>query len=105
MKIIWSDFAIKDLKQIFNYYKSRASKKVAHKIRKQILQSSQQLSNHPELGPTEFYLEKLGQNHRYLLTGNYKVIYRIEEDRILINDVFDVRQHPDKINDKNRIQD
>jgi toxin ParE1/3/4 len=39
MKIIWTDFAIENLKIIFEYYAKNANKKVAHKIRKQILHS------------------------------------------------------------------
>jgi len=102
MKIIWSDFAIENLKDIFDYYQIKASKKVAHKIRKEILNSTKQLINNPESGQTEFYLEKLKQNHRYVLSDNFKIIYRIGNDEIFINDVFDVRQNPNKMIDKER---
>lgn len=97
MKIIWSDFAIGNLKNIFNYYKIKASTKVAHEIRKQIFESTKQLIDNPESGQVEFHLKKLEQNHRYLLSGNYKIIYRIGKDRIFVNDVFDVRQNPNKM--------
>lgn len=97
MKIIWSDFAIENLKNIFKYYKIKASTKVAHEIRKQIFESTKKLINNPESGQVEFHLEKLEQNHRYLLSGNYKVIYKIEKDRIFVNDVFDVRQNPNRM--------
>ncbi len=96
-KIIWSDFTIENLKDIFEYYKIKASKKIAEKIRRQILASTKQLTQNPESGQIESYLEKLKQNHRYLLSGNYKIIYRIEKDQIFINDVFDVRQNPNKM--------
>ena len=43
MQIIWSNFAIENLKAIFDYYKERAGKKVAHKIRRQILDATKQL--------------------------------------------------------------
>ncbi|MBZ9728618.1 type II toxin-antitoxin system RelE/ParE family toxin [Salegentibacter sp. JZCK2] len=98
MKIIWSDFAIYNLKAIFEYYAVNANKKVAHKLRKQILQSTDRLIKNPESGQIETYLVKFQKNHRYILSGNYKIIYRIENDTIIINDVFDVRQNPDKIN-------
>ena len=102
MKIIWSDFAIENLKQIVDYYNDKASKKVAHKIRKQILDSTKQLLYNPESGQTEISLEKLNQNHRYILSGNYKIIYRTSEDVIFVNDVFDVRQNPNKMMDQKR---
>lgn len=48
MKIIWTDFAIENLKIIFEYYTDKANKKVAHKIRKQILNSTRQLVQNPK---------------------------------------------------------
>ncbi|HLV70228.1 MAG TPA: type II toxin-antitoxin system RelE/ParE family toxin [Xanthomarina sp.] len=102
MKIIWTDFAIENLKDIFDYYAENASKKIAHKVRKQILDTSMQLLNNSESGQIEFHLQNLNQNHRYLLSGNYKIIYRIIDNLIIINDVFDTRREPIKMNDKNR---
>jgi len=87
---------------MFDYYSKTASKKVAHKIRRQILSSTKRLNKNPKMGQMEFYLEKLKENHRYILSGNYKVIYKIDNSKIIITDVFDVRQNPDKINDTSR---
>ena len=97
MKIIWTDFAIQNLKDIFDYYSKNANKKVAHKIRKQILASTKQLIQNPESGQTELNLEKLIQKYRYLVVGNYKVIYKFVQDEIRIIDIFDTRQNPLKI--------
>ena len=102
MKIIWTDFAIDNLKDIFDYYSSKKRKKVAHKIRKQILESTKRLINNPESGQVELNLEKLNQNHRYIVCGNYKVIYKVENKEIIINDIFDGRQNPIKMNDDKR---
>ena len=43
MKIVWTEFAIENLKDIFDYYSNKASKRTAHKILKQILNSTKQL--------------------------------------------------------------
>ncbi|MGO3708449.1 type II toxin-antitoxin system RelE/ParE family toxin [Mesonia hippocampi] len=102
MKIIWTDFAVESLKDIFDYYSDKVSRKIAHKIRKQIFSSTKQLIKNPASCQLELNLEKLKQNHRYLVNGNYKIVYRINENEIIINDVFDTRQDPIKINDKNR---
>ena len=53
MKIIWSDFAIENLKDIFDYYKIKASSKVAQKIRREILESTKLLIHNPESGQIE----------------------------------------------------
>lgn len=102
MEIIWTDFATQNLKAIFQYYAERASRKVAHKVRKEILNSTIQLKKYPESGQQELNLAKLNQKHRYLVTGNYKVIYRIEKKSAIIIDVFDTRQNPDKMADETR---
>jgi plasmid stabilization system protein ParE len=102
MDIIWTDFAIKNLKNIFDYYSNKASHKTAQKIKNQILYTTRQLIQNPESGQLESNLEKLEQNHRYLVSGNYKIIYRIIDHQIIINDVFDTRQNPVKMNDENR---
>ena len=71
MQIIWSDFAINNLKEIFDYYKTNVSLKIAHAIRKQILEATKQLQRFPESGSPEFYLEELQLNHRYLVINNF----------------------------------
>ncbi|MBU4538181.1 MAG: type II toxin-antitoxin system RelE/ParE family toxin [Weeksellaceae bacterium] len=102
MKIIWTDFAIENLKDIFDYYALKANKKVAHQIRKQILDSTKQLLQNPESGPVELNLEKSKANYRYLISGNYKIIYKTHPNQIVIIDIFDARQDPGKMNDKTR---
>jgi plasmid stabilization system protein ParE len=67
MIIIWTDFKIKNLKDIFDYYNTEVNKKIAHKIRREILQSTNQLKNNSKSGQIKFNLEKLEQNHRYLV--------------------------------------
>ena len=103
MKIVWTNFAVKNLKDIFDYYSTKANKKVAHKIRRQILKSSKQLKNNPNSGQIEQSLKTLKENHRYLVSGTYKLIYRIMDNQVIINDVFDTRQNPSKMNDEKRI--
>lgn len=101
-EILWSDFATESLNDIFDYYKLKANRKVANKIKRQILHSTRQLLKNPESGQIEYYLKGQKQNYRYLVNGNYKIIYRIENDKIHINDVFDTRQNPTKILDEDR---
>ena len=102
MKIIWSDFASKMLKEIFLYYKENASMTVAKKIRDEIFKSTKQLQHHPQLGQTELNLIQLNEGHRYLVERNYKIVYKQVTEGILITDIFDTRQDPQKINDEKR---
>lgn len=76
MKILWSDFSIEMLFEIYNYYKEKASPAIAKKIRAEIFTAAKQLKKHPSSGQIELNLENLNQGHRYLLTGNYKIVYK-----------------------------
>ena len=98
MDVVWSEFSQSILRDIFNYYKKNASKAVAVKIKNQILLSTKHLAENPEVGQIEPLLEELNENHRHIVTGNFKGVYKITENHILITDVFDTRQNPLKMN-------
>ena len=102
MNIIWSNFAIKSLKEIFLYYKQVAGSKVANKIKNNIFNSTKQLIQFPKSGQIEEILKELNEEYRYLVTGNHKIIYKEVKEGILIIDIFDTRQNPIKMKDPNR---
>lgn len=102
MKIIWSDFASETLSEIYQYYKEKASPTIAQKIKAKIFTATRQLKKHPSSGQIEINLEELNEGHRYLVKGNYKIIYKEIPEGMLITDVFDTRQDPININDENR---
>ena len=102
MKIIWSDFASECLKEIYLYHKEVASESIAKGLKTNIFNTTRQLNKHPLSGQIEETLATLEQGHRYLVKGNYKIIYRKVKEGILITDIFDTRQDPIKINHPNR---
>jgi toxin ParE1/3/4 len=97
MKVIWTDFASDSLFEIFKYYKEAAGENVAQRIKSNIFTALRQLKKHPLSGQIETNLQKLGEDHRYIIKGNYKIIYKRVKEGILITDVFDTRQDPVKI--------
>lgn len=102
MKVIWSDFASKTLKDIYDYYKEVASKTIARKIKENIFIATRQLINHPESGQIEETLLQFEEGHRYLVNNNYKIVYKKVKEGVLITDVFDTRQDPININNPKR---
>ena len=98
MKILWTDFASSVLANIYSYYRVEASLKVAKRIRSDVFKAVRQLEHHPQSGQIEETLKELGEDHRYLVVGNHKVVYKQIPEGILITDVFDTRQDPEKIN-------
>lgn len=102
MKVIWSIFAAKELKEIFDYYKDIAGIPIAKRLRDRIFSSTIQIKNQANSGQIEPTLSRLNEEHRYLVCGNYKVIYKKVKEGILITDIFDTRQDPKKINTPER---
>ena len=99
MKVIWSDFASDELKNIYRYYKEVAGTKTARKIKARIFETTKQLVKFSKSGSAEENLQELKEGHRYLVAGKYKVIYKIADDTIYITDVFSCEQNPQKMKD------
>lgn len=99
LEIIWSDFADKQLDEIFDYYNKNASTKVAKKLIKNLLNEPKILIENPFIGQMENLLQDRTTTYRYLIYKNYKIIYSIDQEHgfIKIADVFDTRQYPEKI--------
>ncbi len=99
LKIYWTDFAKKELKKIFNFYKDEASIRVASKLTTEIVLEVLKLEKQSNIGRIEELLKHRGQSFRYLVYKNYKIIYWTNKNksRIEIIDIFDTRQNPIKI--------
>ena len=100
LKIYWTDFSKQELKEIYKYYKEKASSTVAKNLVIGITKEVEKLKNQQTIGQEEVLLENDSRDFRYLLYNNhYKIIYwvNIEENRIEIFDVFDTRQNSIKI--------
>jgi len=100
LRINWTDFAKKELKNIFDYYKENAGLNVARKIVIDITRESLKLQKQPNIGQKEELLQDSDLDYRYFLHEHYKVIYCINKNTIDVYDVFDTRQNPKKITRK-----
>ncbi|SCY99879.1 type II toxin-antitoxin system RelE/ParE family toxin [Flavobacterium caeni] len=98
-KIIWSDQAEIELDKIFEYYFEFVSVRVAKNLLKEIIEEPNKLISNPEISQREDLLLDREDEYRYLVCGNYKLIYSVDEKakHIKIADVFDTRQNPSKI--------
>jgi plasmid stabilization system protein ParE len=97
LRVFWTDTARFQLEDIFNYYKDKASLKVARKLVKQIIDRTIQLEKNPNSGPKEPLLSDKKFPYRYLVEGNYKIIYWKQDNYIKIATVFYCRQNPEKM--------
>lgn len=97
VKILWSDTALVQLEDIFDYHKTNISSKIARNLVKSIVQKAQILESNPFIGVKEPLLSNRPFEYRYLVVKNYKIIYRFNDQFIKINMVFDCRQNPIKL--------
>jgi len=97
LSVLWTDTAKFQLKGIYNYHKKKANKTIAKKLVKSIIERTIQLAKNPNSGPKEQIPSEKNFDYRYLVEGNYKIIYWIQDVNVTIAMVFDCRQNPEKI--------
>ncbi len=94
MKLVYTQQAITSLKEALKFISPKVTDKKLVQIRNKILDT---LLLHPQKGQIEPYLTHLELDHRRIIEGNYKIIYRVVGEYIYITDIFDSRQDPDKM--------
>ncbi len=95
--IEWSVRARTRVQEVYDYLFDKAGERVARKITGRIYARADILLANPRAGQRESVLEDSGAEFRYLVEGNYKIIYWIEPDRVTISTVFDCRRDPQHI--------
>lgn len=99
MEIQWSETALVDLDSIYNFIALDSEKYAIQEIEK-ILESTRQLTDFPLSGPEIKFRERKTRSYRYLVHRNYKIVYSIRNEDVLIETVFDTHQNPKKLSKK-----
>jgi plasmid stabilization system protein ParE len=94
MKVVYTEQAIVSLQECLDFFPPQVSAEKVNEVRDKILAKADMLLENPHIGQLEEYLEHMGQSHRRVVEGHYKIIYKIEGDVIII---FDSRQDPSKM--------
>jgi plasmid stabilization system protein ParE len=97
--IVWAGTALQDLDDIYEWI-SFDSVTAAGKITNALFDTTLRLKTNPLLGIEEKKLKHRKQEYRYIIYGNYKVVYRTEEDIIYVIKVFDTRRDPEDLFDR-----
>ena len=79
--VLWTEFAIEDLKSIHDYI-SKDSKVYESRFVEKLMSRVDQLETNPKSGRIvpEFNIETL----RELIEGNYRIVYKIHSDHVSI---------------------
>ena len=94
MKIEWRDKAVEELQSIYDYIYFRSPQN-AENVVDTLLELGNSLAEFPEKFPVEPILNK--ENVRFVAKWDYKIIYRIEKNKIIILRVFHSKQDLEKL--------
>lgn len=97
MKLVYTEQAISSLQECLDFFPPDVSAEKVNEIRDRILARADKLLLSPYMGQQEEYLSHMGQSHRRVVEGIYKIIYRVENDVIIITDIFASPQDPSKM--------
>lgn len=100
MRINWLEPARERIDSIFDYLKPVAGIRVARKVVRDLYARPGILIRNPLAGPREESVEDQPEGYRYLVEGNYKIIYFVDGDQINIATVWDCRMDPAALADR-----
>lgn len=79
------------LEELFNYSENEWSEKVKNDFIKKFENAIYQIQKFPEIAPKSNIISNL---HKYVVTKQTSIIYRIDEKSITILTIFDNRMNP-----------
>lgn len=96
MKVVITSRSLERLEESLRFYLEELDlplEKVLA-LKDQLIRQASSLSKNPYKGQLEPYLSKLQNGHRRVIAGNFKIIYKIQDDIVYITDFFDSRKNP-----------
>jgi Txe/YoeB family toxin of Txe-Axe toxin-antitoxin module len=99
VKVVLTQESLERLEKVLRFYieELEVPKAKVSEIKNRLIERTRSLSKNPYQGQYEPYLVKLKQGHRRLIEGNFKIVYRIEDDTVYVVDFFDSRENPSKM--------
>lgn len=83
--------AVIRLEELFNYLENEWSEKVKNDFIKKFENSICQIQKYPKIAPKSNVISNL---HKYVVTKQTSIIYRIDKNSITILTIFDNRMNP-----------
>ena len=97
VKIIWTKRAFGQFERSIKYILEDQGLIYAKIVHEKILESISFLSQHPQLGPSEPSLKHKKANYRFLVVWSYKIIYKVDSDKVTIARLFHTSRNPRKL--------
>lgn len=94
MKLVISTEARRSLARTIRLLARTHSKEYLVRLKREVDQQVKQLLIRPLAGAFEPELEHLGAEHRRVVVGPFKIIYRLTTNAVYVTDIFDSRRDP-----------
>lgn len=101
-EVIWTEPALDELNQVYEYYRKNYSESAAVNIFNKLVDAADSLSPFPNMASVEELLKHRKECFRSLVEGNYKIIYYVVNDTIYVATLWDCRQNPIRLLDRFR---
>ncbi|MBL0128983.1 MAG: type II toxin-antitoxin system RelE/ParE family toxin [Flavobacteriales bacterium] len=95
MIVVVAEKAWSDLDRALAHVLDRFGPATAMRVEQDVIAAIKLIQKFPNGGQLEPWLEHLGMQHRRVIVGPLKIIYRIHGKTIYIPEIFDSRRDPD----------
>ncbi len=102
MQVKFTKQAQDELDKIADYYSTNANEDVAERLVVGIVAKATALQRFPNLGVLDPNLVNARFTYKYVVYKKFKIIFRKTKNVIYINDIFDARQDPQKLVERNK---
>ncbi|MFT6883329.1 MAG: plasmid stabilization system protein ParE [Marinoscillum sp.] len=99
MRVIYTAQSIDSLEEFLSFAieDQNLSPEKATLLKNILFDRADSLALNPHKGQLEEYLQHLKEDHRRIIEGHFKIVYKIENEAIYITDFFDSRQEITKM--------
>lgn len=96
-RVIVTVEAMNSLERAVEFYEHKLPANKLNSLFMEVLDRVESLGFTALHGQLEPSLSGEGKGHRRLIEGHFKIIYRVEDETVYVTDIFDSRQHPEKM--------
>ena len=97
VKVIWTKKTLNQLERAIKYIEVEQGATYAEIVLKKTLEKTRLLEQNPKIGQVEPLLTHKRSEYRYVIVWSYKIIYRIEKDKVVISRIFHTSRNPNKL--------
>ncbi len=103
LPVKWSSVAKNRLVEVYEYIESKTSINIAEKVTLELADAAESTRKNPFLFSECKELSTKTKAYRNIIKWNYRIIYKITSDYILILDIFHCKRNPKELKKLRRI--